>query len=56
MKYLCLECDTEFDEDDGLVFYDEPHPELDGCPVERIGELRCPCCGSDWESLKLIDI
>ena len=56
MKYHCKECDTEFDEDDGLVTYIEPHSELDGCPVETICELRCPCCGADWESLKLVEV
>jgi len=54
MKYLCLECDTEFNEEDGVYTQREPHPELDGCPVEVIGELRCPYCGADWESLKEI--
>lgn len=24
--------------------YQEPHPELDGCPMENISELYCPNC------------
>lgn len=51
-RYRCLDCGCEFDEADGLIFHREVHTELDGCPSEMIGELRCPCCGADWESLK----
>ena len=25
--------------------YQEPHPELDGCPMENMSELYCPNCG-----------
>lgn len=24
--------------------YQQPHPELDGCPMERMSELCCPNC------------
>lgn len=51
MKYICLMCDTEFYEEEGLILYKEPHPELDGCPTETIGEIRCPCCGATWEDI-----
>ena len=52
MKYFCVECGEEFDEDDGLVTYLEPHSELAGCPVEILCEIRCPYCGMDWQGLE----
>lgn len=55
MKYHCELCDTIFDLEDGLVFYLEPHPELDGCPTEVFCENRCPCCGADWQYLEEVD-
>lgn len=55
MKYLCLDCDTEFYEEDGLILHREVHTELDGCPSEMIGEIRCPCCGADWQSLEEVN-
>lgn len=27
-----------------VYHYQEPHPELDGCPVENMSELYCPNC------------
>ena len=27
-----------------LYFYNEPHPELDGCPMEEMTEVYCPNC------------
>lgn len=27
-----------------VYFYKEPHPELDGCPMEEMTELCCPNC------------
>lgn len=32
--------------------YQEPHPELDGCPMENMSELYCPNCdigGEDYQ-------
>ena len=55
MKYLCLECDTEFYEEEGLILHREVHTELDGCPSEMIAEIRCPCCGADWQSLEEVN-
>ena len=52
MRYRCLDCDSDFDERDGLVTVLEPHSELDGCPTEKLTELRCPICGADFWSLE----
>lgn len=29
-----------------VYYYQEPHPELDGCPMENRAEPYCPNCGS----------
>lgn len=47
MHYICLDCDCDFDESDGLVEHREVHTELDGCPTEYLYELRCPYCGAE---------
>ena len=47
MRYICLDCDLDFDESDGLIEHREVHTELEECRTEYIYELRCPYCGAE---------
>lgn len=28
--------------------HEEPHPELDGCPCEKLTDILCPECDIEW--------
>lgn len=45
--YFCLDCDSVMDDTESLCFHPEAHSELDGNPVEWVGERRCIYCNSD---------
>lgn len=36
----CTKCGTELQ----IMYYKEPHPELEGCPKEEVSEIYCPNC------------
>lgn len=52
MKLICPDCKAVFDEEDAMVFWEEPHDELDGRPVEHFAGRRCPECGCEGEFLE----
>ena len=45
--YYCEDCGAVFMKEDMTVSCEEePHPWIDGCPVEKLYEWHCPECGS----------
>ena len=43
----CSDCGEYMYGEEARCLIREPHPELDGCPMETMAVLRCPYCGSD---------
>lgn len=46
MMWYCQDCGLSMDDVEVMTFYPVSHPELDGNPIEWIGQRQCIYCGS----------